>query len=50
MDNGQQWWAQISSDAPQFGRRTAPAAADTEVPHSGELLLLLLWNRRHADG
>jgi uncharacterized protein (TIGR03083 family) len=50
IDTGQQWWAQISSDAPQFGRGTSPAAADTEVrAHSGELLLLL-WNRRHCDG
>ena len=49
-DTGQQWWAQISSDATQFGCGTSPAPADTEVrAHSGELLLLL-WNRRHSEG
>jgi uncharacterized protein (TIGR03083 family) len=49
-DTGKQWWAEISSDAPQFGRGASPAPADTEVrAHSGELLLLL-WNRRQADG
>jgi hypothetical protein len=34
----------------QFGSGTSPTPVDTEVrAHSGELLLLL-WNRRHADG
>jgi uncharacterized protein (TIGR03083 family) len=48
-DTGQQWWAQISSEAPRFGRGSSPTPADTELrAHSGELLLLL-WNRRHAD-
>lgn len=49
-DTGQQWWVQISSDAPQFGRGASPAPADTEVRAPSGELLLLLWNRRHADG
>jgi hypothetical protein len=49
-DTGQRWWAQISSDAPQFGRGTSPAPADTEERANSGELLLLLWNRRQADG
>ena len=49
-DTGQRWWAQIGSDAPQIGRGPSPVPADTEVRACSGELLLLLWNRRHADG
>lgn len=49
-DTGHSWWIGLGPDEPVFGRGSAPTPADTEVrAHSGELLLLL-WNRRTADG
>ncbi|WP_201359236.1 maleylpyruvate isomerase family mycothiol-dependent enzyme [Mycobacterium paraintracellulare] len=49
-DTGQRWWAKIGSHAPEFGRGTPPLAADTEVRALAGELLLLLWNRRTANG
>lgn len=49
-DTGQRWWAKIGPRAPQFGRGAPPASADTEVRALAGELLLLLWNRRAANG
>jgi uncharacterized protein (TIGR03083 family) len=49
-DTGHRWWIGLGPQDPEFGRGPAPTAADAEVhARSGELLLLL-WNRRTADG
>jgi uncharacterized protein (TIGR03083 family) len=48
-DTGRGWWATLGPDAPQFGRGHGPAA-DTEVIGRAGELLLLLWNRRTANG
>jgi uncharacterized protein (TIGR03083 family) len=49
-DLGQRWWARIGPDAPEFGRGPSPPSTDTEVHGRSGELLLLLWNRRNADG
>lgn len=48
-DTGHRWWARIGPDAPEFGRGS-PQQADAQVQGPAGELLLLLWNRRTADG
>jgi uncharacterized protein (TIGR03083 family) len=48
-DTGHRWWARIGPDAPEFGRGS-PWRPDAEVHGRAGELLLLLWNRRTADG
>jgi uncharacterized protein (TIGR03083 family) len=49
-DTGLRWWAQLGPTTPQFGRGDAPSESDTQVFGRAGELLLLLWNRRTADG
>jgi uncharacterized protein (TIGR03083 family) len=49
-DTGHSWWAQLGPDEPVFGRGEPPVAATTTVRGAAGELLLLLWNRRSADG
>lgn len=48
-DTGHRWWVRIGPDAPEFGRGS-PRRPDAEVHGRAGELLLLLWNRRTADG
>ena len=51
-DTGGSWWARLTPDGPPaFGRGPAPGGApEAEVHAAAGELLLLLWNRRAADG
>lgn len=49
-DTGQRWWTKIGQHAPEFGRGAPPVPADTDVRALAGELLLLLWNRRAANG
>jgi uncharacterized protein (TIGR03083 family) len=49
-DTGHRWWIGLGPGDPTFARGPAPAAAHTEVHALSGELLLLLWNRRTAEG
>lgn len=49
-DTGRSWWIALGPDEPAFGRGRPRATVDTEVHGRGGELLLLLWNRRTAEG
>jgi uncharacterized protein (TIGR03083 family) len=50
VDTDHRWWVRIDADQPRFGLGAPPSPADTEVRAGSGELLLLLWNRRTADG
>lgn len=49
-DAGGAWWIRMGPDDPELGRGPAPTRAAAHVEAKAGELLLLLWNRRTADG